>query len=477
MSAEHPNRDLDVDQYLITESMPTFWCPGCGNGIILGAVARAWAAMGLPPQRIAVVTGIGCFGKADDYTRVNTVHGTHGRALPIGSGIKAVNPDMNVFCLMGDGDCATIGGNHLIHAARRNIDIVAVVSNNFNYGMTGGQFSATTPGGGRTSTSFFGNPEAAFDLCSVAAAAGAGFVARCTVYHVRLLEKLIIEATRRRGFSLVEVVSSCPVYFGRYNRRNSPAEMMHWWRDRARRVSPDDPDAQRWMEPTDVEQPIPIGVLAERPTKDFGERYAEVQRLARAEDAGAPDQGLPVRERRAHGRERHEVVFAGAGGQGLVLAGALLGEAAVRDGLYACSTQSYGTASRGGMSRAEVVVSTEEIRYPMVVEPTALVTLTQEAYDDQVPRCGPDALVLYDVEAVAPRSAQAHQSGVAFTATARDLGSASNANMVALGAVGAAAGAVTIDSLRESVKERFGERAGERIRALEAGRDLMQRKR
>ena len=165
-------------EYLDEKMLPHMWCPGCGNGIALGALTRALAELALPRNRVVVVTGIGCWGKADDYLATSALHGTHGRALAFATGVKAARPELTVIVLMGDGDGATIGGNHLIHAARRNIDLTAVVLNNQNYGMTGGQVSATTPVDAITSTTMYGNPERDFDLCRLVDAAGANYVAR-----------------------------------------------------------------------------------------------------------------------------------------------------------------------------------------------------------------------------------------------------------------------------------------------------------
>ena len=270
-----------VARYLKHDDLPVFWCPGCGNGIILGSIMRAFHDMDLRPQDVVISTGIGCWGKADDYLLTNSIHGTHGRALPFATGIKAANGDLKVLALMGDGDCATIGGNHFLHAARRNIDVTAVVSNNFNYGMTGGQYSATTPTASYTSTSVFGNPEGEFDLCEVGTAAGATFVARSTVYHAGLLRRLLTQAIEHRGFSLVEVFSSCPVYFGRYNERPTPVEMMHWWESRAIPVQ-----RYRTMDEEAREGLVPIGILHQDDRDDFNARYREIQCRAAREKEG-----------------------------------------------------------------------------------------------------------------------------------------------------------------------------------------------
>ncbi len=266
-----------VARYLKSEALPLFWCPGCGNGIILGSMLRVFNRMQLAPERTVVTTGIGCWGKADDYLKTNSIHGTHGRALPFATGVKAANGDLTVLALMGDGDCATIGGNHFLHAARRNINVTAVVSNNFNYGMTGGQYSATTPVESYTSTSVYGNPEGDFDICEIAVAAGATFVGRSTVYHVNMLERILEAAIRHKGFSLVEIFSSCPVYYGRYNQHPTPVDMMNLWKSGAVPV-----ERYRAMEEAEQADHFPIGVFHSDDRPDFNTRYEKIQRAAEA---------------------------------------------------------------------------------------------------------------------------------------------------------------------------------------------------
>ena len=259
-----------VQAFLRSEALPHFWCAGCGNGIVLGAVVRAFVRLELDPTRIVVVTGIGCWGKADDYLLTHAFHVTHGRALAFATGIKVVRPDLTVLALMGDGDGATIGGNHLIHAARRNVDVTAVVVNNYNYGMTGGQYSATTPADGRTATSRYGNPEEALDICALVAAAGANYVARSTVYHVRQLENFICEAITKKGFALVEAASICPTHYGRNNRLATPTAMLRRLREQAVPVARGEEGRDR----------IVIGRLVEREREDFNARYEAVRRRA-----------------------------------------------------------------------------------------------------------------------------------------------------------------------------------------------------
>ncbi len=273
-------------EYLRTDKLPLFWCPGCSDGIVLGAIVRAFAALNWRKEEIVVVTGIGCWGKADDYLATHTLHTTHGRALAYATGVKAANPDLKVVVLMGDGDCATIGGNHFIHAARRNIDLTAIVVNNLNYGMTGGQYSATTPEGSNTSTSVLGSLEPAFDLCALAAAAGASFVARATPYHVQAMQGLLQEAMQKKGFALVDVFSTCPTHYGRRNQQPSPVAMLEWLRDNAVPGA-----AYDRLPPEKQAQAFRIGKLVDRDIPDLSTKYAAIQAMAQRPAEGQ-DQGF-----------------------------------------------------------------------------------------------------------------------------------------------------------------------------------------
>jgi 2-oxoglutarate/2-oxoacid ferredoxin oxidoreductase subunit beta len=213
------------------KKLPTVWCGGCGLGIIMSAMIRAIVAAGAPRNKVAVVSGIGCTGRMPTYVDFNTLHTTHGRGLAFATGVKLARPEMTVVAVMGDGDALAIGGNHFIHACRRNIDMTAIVANNAIYGMTGGQYSPTTPHGKRGTTAPYGNVEYAFDTAALAAGAGATFVARTSIYHAREAERLIEKAIRHRGFSVVEVMSSCYTSYGRMNKFASPVAMLEWMRD------------------------------------------------------------------------------------------------------------------------------------------------------------------------------------------------------------------------------------------------------
>ncbi|MCK4544328.1 2-oxoacid:ferredoxin oxidoreductase subunit beta [candidate division WOR-3 bacterium] len=215
------NTDIKL-KYLRTGKLPHIWCPGCGHGIILGAIVKSFDKIGWEKDDIVVVSGIGCSGRTPGYIDANTLHTTHGRALAFATGIKMAKPNLHIVIIMGDGDASAIGGNHLIHAARRNIDLTAIVFNNKIYGMTGGQYSPTTPQKAKASTAPYGNIEPNFDLAKLVKGAGATYVARATAYHIALLEKCICNGFTHKGFSFIDVLTTCPTQYGRLNKMKSP---------------------------------------------------------------------------------------------------------------------------------------------------------------------------------------------------------------------------------------------------------------
>lgn len=223
----------EVKEHLRLEKFPHIWCAGCGHGIVLQAFLRAVLDLGLDKNKLVVVSGIGCSSRAVGYIDFDTLHTAHGRAIPFATGIKIANPSLTTLILTGDGDIAAIGGNHLIHAARRNIDLTVVVFNNFNYGMTGGQYSPLTCEESFTSTDPYGHIESPFDICSVVRAAGATYVARSTTYHALQLPRLIADGITHHGFSLIEVITGCPTYYGKFNEMANPVKMLEWQRDHA----------------------------------------------------------------------------------------------------------------------------------------------------------------------------------------------------------------------------------------------------
>ncbi len=267
----------DIHRYLREYYMPHIWCPGCGHGIILGAVLRAIDIAGLDQNNVAVISGIGCASRATGYVDFCTLHTTHGRALPFATGLKMVRPDMKIVVLTGDGDTAAIGGNHLIHAARRNIDITTVVFNNSVYGMTSGQYSPMTPTSRFATTAPYGNLERPFDLCALASAAGATYVARSTAYHVRQLTTYIGRGLAHKGFSFIEAVSQCPTYYGRRNRLGAAPAMLEWQKRNSISI-----EQAKDMEPAEREDKIVTGEFVNQTVPEYTEVYAQlIGRLGR----------------------------------------------------------------------------------------------------------------------------------------------------------------------------------------------------
>ncbi|HNT44222.1 MAG TPA: 2-oxoacid:ferredoxin oxidoreductase subunit beta [Syntrophorhabdaceae bacterium] len=258
------------------KKFPHVWCPGCGIGIMLGALIRAIDHKGYEKDEIVLVSGIGCTGRLPVYVDFNTLHTTHGRALTFATGIKLAKPRLKVIVVMGDGDAVAIGGNHFIHAARRNIDLTAVIVNNSVYGMTGGQYSPTTPYGMKTATSVYSNVEHSFRISELAVTAGAVFVGRGTVYHAKLLESLMEKAFQKVGFSVVEIISHCHTQYGRMNRMGSAVEMMQWQRDHAVTM-----EKAAQMNEEDLKDKFRIGVLIDRDLPPYQDEYEKVRRWSK----------------------------------------------------------------------------------------------------------------------------------------------------------------------------------------------------
>ena len=225
------NEEYRVEDCLREDRMPHIWCPGCGMGTILHGFLEAVHKSGIPLDNVAVVSGIGCAGRVAGYVKLDSFHTTHGRAIPFATGLKLANPKLKVVVISGDGDLVAIGGNHFIHAARRNMDITVICVNNFTYGMTGGQLGPTTPLDARTSTSRYGNYEPTFNVPYLAEASGATYIARWTALHVRRMEKSFTEALLKKGFSMVEVISPCPVLYGRMNRQPTGLDQMKYYKE------------------------------------------------------------------------------------------------------------------------------------------------------------------------------------------------------------------------------------------------------
>jgi len=219
---------FNYDYYLRTDKMPTLWCWGCGDGIIMKAMIRAFAKLGWDKNDICVVSGIGCSGRLSSYIDANTVHTTHGRTIPYATGIKLTHPDKHVIVVAGDGDGLAIGGNHTIHGCRRNIDLNFILIDNFIYGLTNSQVSPTTPKGAWSVTTQYGNIDPSFDPAELAKGAGATFIGRESVSEAQKLERLFIKGFQHKGFSFFDIHSNCHVNFGRKNKMGQAKKLMDW---------------------------------------------------------------------------------------------------------------------------------------------------------------------------------------------------------------------------------------------------------
>ena len=219
---------FNYDKYLRVDKMPTLWCSGCGDGVILKSVIRAIDKLGWDMDDVCIVSGIGCSGRFSSYIDCNTVHTTHGRAVAYATGIKFAHPDKHVIVVTGDGDGLAIGGNHTIHGCRRNVDLNHIVINNFIYGLTNSQTSPTTPKGMWTVTAQYGNVDPSFDAAKLAEAAGASFVARESVLDPKKLEKVLVEGFKHKGYSFFDVFSNCHINLGRKNKMGEAVQTLKW---------------------------------------------------------------------------------------------------------------------------------------------------------------------------------------------------------------------------------------------------------
>ena len=265
-------KKFDYDKYLRKNTLPHIWCPGCGDGIILKSLIRAIDKCGYDKNDVVITSGIGCASRLPGYVDFNTIHTTHGRALTFAIGIKMFKPRLKVITISGDGDALAIGGNHFIHAARRNIDISLIVFNNYTYGMTGGQASPTQPKGSFSTTTPFGSIESPFDVCNLAQAAGATWVGRSTSYHAVQLEKLIVDALNHKGFSVLDVITNCHISYGRRNKMKSPVEMIEYQKEKAVNAR----TAQN-MSAEDLAGKFKTGILYEKKdSPEYSEEYHKV---------------------------------------------------------------------------------------------------------------------------------------------------------------------------------------------------------
>lgn len=268
---EHPNI-----KYLRPGVLPHMFCPGCAAGQIMNYFIYAIEQLGLDLDKLVTIGGVGCMSRAPAYLNTNAIHGIHGRNLPFATGIKLTNPELTVVILMGDGGTAAIGGNHLVQAARRNLDVTVLVNNNGGYAMTGGQVSPLTPFGATTTTTTRGNLERPFDLCKLVEAAGGTYISRWTTAHPVQLINSVKKGIKHRGFSFIEVVGQCPTQYGRYVLRlRDPISNLIWLKENSYTIE----QAEK-MSKEELENKIVVGDFVEKELPTLEDMYLELERKA-----------------------------------------------------------------------------------------------------------------------------------------------------------------------------------------------------
>lgn len=441
------------NSYLRTTEFPSIWCPGCGHGIIAQAAIRTIEQLGWDKDEVYAVSGIGCSARTPAYMDFNSVQTTHGRAIAYATGMKMFRPEKKVILFLGDGDCSAIGGNHLIHAARRNIDLTVIVMNNNIYGMTGGQCSPTTPHGSRTTTTSYGNIDRELNICDVAIAAGATYVARSTVYHAAQLPALFKQGIANKGFSLIEVLCPCPTGFGARNGYKFVTEMYDMLRDMSVSV-----EKAKTMSKEELKGKIVTGVLKNEPEEEYIDKYeAMVKGILEGGD-NFDLQGIEVEtSEESKPIERFECCLSGSGGQGLILAGIILSEAMIRQNKYAVHSQSYGPEARGGASRSDVIISDSDINYPEVTNPNLLLAMTQDSFNKYAKGVKRGGIILCDSTYVKPVAIEGiHCFEYPISSCAKDtLGEVRTANIIALGILTGLVDFVSKDAMEHAVMTRL----------------------
>ncbi len=456
------------DALLRKERIPHIWCPGCGLGSALSALVDALENSGLDLKKVAVVSGIGCTGRAAGYLNLDGFHTTHGRAIPYATGLKLANPDLTVIVFSGDGDLSAIGGNHLIHGARRNIDLKVICINNFNYGMTGGQGGPTTPHKAKTTTTSYGNAERPFNLVHLVAACGAPYVARWTSAHPHYMKSAMGEMLKKDGFSFLEVVAPCPTQCGRRNKMRDINLLKRFLEQAVIEPRPDTYKAD-----IELDTPILCGkfVDVERPSflKSLQEALsAKVKVYHFRGDGRIPEEEEPAKPATVPKVPKEDMAaekpvisrpvqikLAGLGGQGIGLCGLIIGRAAaVFDRNQAVYTQEYSPEARGGASSSSIIIASDQIHMPYVTEPDIMVSMAQGAYNKYQKEINPGCILVIDEDLVKPKNLPDGVEVWAIPATrlAEDLGRKVVANIIILGFFTALLPHVSLKAMQKALK-------------------------
>ncbi len=430
--------------YLDTARLPYPFCPGCSHGLVLDKLNEALVRLQLDPRQVVIVSDIGCSGLSDQYFVTNAFHGLHGRSVTYASGIKLANPDLKVIVIMGDGG-AGIGGHHLINAARRNIGITVLLLDNFNFGMTGGQHSVTTPHGATTATTRLGNLEYPLDLCGIVAASGGAMVVRATAFDPELTD-WIAEAIAGEGFAFFDIWELCTAYFVPSNRLT-----------------------RRGLESAMAERGLTRGIVHREQRAEYSRAYRELVATL-AGQRPLPVQALPKRYE-SPVRTKTHIVIAGAAGQKIRSTATTLGRAGVMAGLWATQRDDYPVTVQTGHSVSEVILSPEEIRYTGIPSPDLMLVLAPEGLKvtrRTVHQLRPDAR-LYIRSDLLPVETEAQVVPLDLTRAGKK-----DQAMMALAVLVRDTELLPIEALREAVS--LGQRpevAQENLAALEAGLALL----
>ena len=462
---EHPVGDL-----IRTDRLPWIFCSGCLIGSEIQLTARAIKDLieeeKIRQQDVVVVSGIGCSGRGSGYFNTDGFHSTHGRPIPAATGIKMSNPKLKVIVFSGDGDLFAIGGNHIIHAARRNMDLTVICVNNHNYGMTGGQFGPTTPVDGFTTTTPYGNVvEHPFNLSSLTGIAGATYVSRYAAIHTKEIIASVKKAIMHPGFSFVEIISPCPTYYGKLNNMKVVKEMAEQLRKIAK-IQDGTPVHEAYI---DYQKGIICGEFIDTIKPEYNRTLAALREKVISEKQKKPKVAVPpvkqlvYTDKTSKETFRYDVMLAGMGGQGLVTSGTILAKACILyEGMNATQSQNYGPESRGGLSYSEVIVSNRSINYPKTIKnPYILVTLTEESFKKMEHHLIGTEYLIVDPDLIkridlAPhlKNKQLKIYEVNFTKEAELLGNKVVANIIVLGFISKIMN-INPDSVKKAIADQF----------------------
>jgi len=344
--------------YLDEDTLPYPFCPGCGHGTILDSLDEALVKLNLDPHQVVLVTDIGCHGLSDRYFETNAFHGLHGRSVTYATGLKLANPELKIIVLMGDGGVG-IGGHHLISAARRNVGITILIFNNFNYGMTGGEHSVTTPPRSITSTTLTGHREQPLDICGTLVANGASFIARTTTFDDRLSD-LIADAIQHPGFSLLDIWELCTAYFAPKNRFS-----------------------KKILEQTLSELNFSTGIIHQEERQEYSHTL-NISGREQSDDLAMSPRPLETKFRHNLNRE-FRCVIAGAAGAKIISAAKIFSQAGVFSGLWATQRNDYPVTVKSGHALAEIILNPQEILYTGISKPDAVIALFLEGLQKALP--------------------------------------------------------------------------------------------